>query len=170
MANHTTSSPEADAPSDRPWPADIAEVLCRAGQMLEEEGPRKAFELLAKSREASPWLTNARGVCLLRMGETQRALELFRGLAMAASGHGLNNDAPTQFKTNYATAQLLAGNMTGCIVALGQARDEGHPAVQNLRAALRSWRQGLSFWEKVCSALGADIGRPVELDFPPGDL
>lgn len=56
--------------------------------------------------------------------------------------------------------------MTGCIVTLGQAHYEGHPLVRRLRDALRRWRRGLSFWEKVRSALGGDVARPVELDFP----
>jgi hypothetical protein len=147
----------------------VAGLLGRVEQVISAEGPQKAFDLLSRAKENSPWVTNARAVCLLRLGEAQRALEVFRGLVLGA-GSGLKHDAPTVFKTNYATAQLLTGNMTGCIVTLGQAQDERHPSVQRLRAALRRWRQGLTFWEKVRSAFGANVGRPVELDFPPGDL
>ena len=56
---------------------------------------------------------------------------------LGAGGFGLKDDAPTVLKTNYATAQLLAGNLTGCVVTLGQVRDEGHPAVRRLRSALK---------------------------------
>lgn len=159
--------PTSPAPV-RAWPADVAELLGRVEQQLQAEGPRKALEALDRAKASGPWAANARAVCLLRLGEAGRALEVFRGLVQ--SGAGLRDDAPTAFKVNYATAQLLAGNLTGCIVTLGQTRDEGHPSVQRLRAALRRWRSGLSFWEKARSLLGFDVDKPVELGFPPGEL
>jgi hypothetical protein len=163
-----TTLPAAEITA-RPWPAGVAELLGRAEEVLQQEGPREAFDVLAGA-ETSPWVTNARGVCLLRLGEVQSALALFRRLAMAPRGFGLRHEAPTVFKTNYATAQLLAGNLTGCIVTLGQARDDGHPSVQRLRAAISHWRRSLSFREWGCSVLGGDVARPVQLHFPPGDL
>jgi hypothetical protein len=114
-------------------------------------------------------VTNARGVCLLRLGEALRALELFRGLTLGA-GPGLKHDAPTVFKTNYATAQLLTGNHTGFVITLGQAQDEGHPSVRRLRDSVRRWERQMSFWERVCYHVRGRADRPVELDFPPGDL
>jgi hypothetical protein len=152
-----------------PRPAGVAERLGQVEEALRREGPRAALDLLEGS-EASPWLTNARGVCLLRLGEVQSALALFRRLAMAPRGFGLRHEAPPVFKTNYATAQLLAGDLTGCTVTLGQAQDDGHPAVQRLRAAIARWRRGLSLWEWVCSVLGGAVPRPIDLDFPPGEL
>ena len=157
MANNTTL-PEPTA------------LLDRVSQLLHQGDPRAALEHLGRTKDTSPWVVNARAVCLLRLGDAQRAVELLRGVVLGAGGFGLKEDAPAAFKTNYATAQLLAGNLTGCIVTLAQARDEGHPAVRRLRDALRQRRSRLSFWEKVRSFLGSDVGGPVELDFPPGDL
>jgi hypothetical protein len=167
-ADTWTTLPAAEVPSG-PWPAGVAGLLGRAEEILQQEGPRAALEMLAGT-ETTPWVTNARGVCLLRLGEVQSALALFRRLAMAPRGFGLRHEAPTVFKTNYATAQLLAGDLTGCTVTLGQAQDDGHPAVQRLRAAIARWRRGLTFWEWVCSVLGGAVPRPIDLGFPPGDL
>src|SRR5262245_4194199 len=144
----TNSTPALARHHARAWPDDVADALGRAEIALGDERPREALEILERVKEGSPWLTNARAVCLLRMGERERALVAILTQASATSGHSLRDDVPTHFKTNYATAQLLAGNMTGCIVTLGQARDEGHPSVQRLRAALRQWRRSLTFWEK----------------------
>jgi hypothetical protein len=155
-------------PAARLWPADVGELLGQVEGQLEAEGPGKALESLDRARAAGPWVVNARGVCLMRMGEHQRALELFR--ALVQDGAGVRDDAPTVFKANYATAQLLTGNLTGCVVTLGQARDEAHPSVRRLREALGRWRRGLPFWQRVGSFLGFDPGAPVELGFPPGDL
>ena len=173
MQRHSTTRP-ADLPTPsphpavRPWPAEATELLARAEQMLQAEGPQPALDLLARSKDPSAWVVNARAVCLLRLGETERALELFRGLVLGPVGIGMR-DAPTVFKANYAAAQLLTGNLTGCIVTLGQARDEAHPSVQRLREAIRRWERGLPFWEKVRWYLGGSARRPVELD-RPGDL
>lgn len=169
MASEMTLHPMSVRPPARPWPAEVHGLLSAAEQALLAEDPQSAFDLLSEAKEAPSWLANARGVCLLRMGEVERALDLFRGLALAPSGFGLRHEAPTVFKTNYATAQLLSGNLTGCIVTLGQAQDDAHPSVQRLRAAIRRWRQGLSFWDKVRPLFGGSLP-PVELDFPPGDL
>ena len=151
-------------------PPETAALLQKVEQVLQAEGPEKAFELLARSKDNSPWVTNARGVCLLRLGEAARAVDLFRGLVLGAGGLCLRQDVPTVFKTNFATALLLTGNLAGFLSALGDTHDKEHPAVQRLGAALGRWRAGLSFWEKVRWYLGGEVGRPVTLDFPPGDL
>src|SRR5262245_58160211 len=146
MASEVTTG---QPPLTRPWPADVAGLLGRVEQELQAQGPRAALEVLDRAKATGPWPTNARAVCLLRLGEAQAALELLRGLVL--DGAGLRDTVPTVFKVNYATAQLLSGNLTSCIVTLGQARDEGHPAVQRLRGAIRRWHQGLSFWGKARS-------------------
>src|SRR5262249_50255293 len=156
MASKVTPPPESISPR---WPAEVADRLRRAEQLLQEEGPEPTLAFLAKTRDASPWVINARGGCLLRLGEAGRALDLFRGLVQGSMGLSLKEDAPTTFKTNYATAQLLAGNLTGCIVTLGQIQDEGHPSVKRLRAAIRRWEQSLSFWSKIRWFLGGDVGQ-----------
>jgi hypothetical protein len=151
-------------------PPETAALLQKVERVLQAEGPEEALELLARSRDNSPWVTNARGVCLLRLGEAARAVDLFRGLVLGAGGLCLRQDVPTVFQTNFATALLLAGNLSGFLSALADTHDKGHPAVQRLAAAVGKWRAGLSFWEKVRWYLGGEVGRPVTLDCPPGDL
>src|SRR5687767_13405802 len=122
MTNKTTGQaapPEAQASA---WPAQQAAALGRVAELLGRDGPQAALDYLDRSKDTSAWLANARAVCLLRLGQPQRALDVLRGLALGGIG-GLKADAPTVFKTNYATAQLLTGNVTGCVVTLGQARD-----------------------------------------------
>src|SRR5262249_12214658 len=135
--NIPPAAPQQNAPA-RLWPPEVAPLLGRVEQLLETEGPGQALDFLDRTRDGSAGAINARGGCLLRLGQTQRALDLFRGLALG--GAALRNDVPLAFKANYATARLLTGDLTGCIVALGQIRDEGHPAVQRLREAIRRWR------------------------------
>src|SRR5438105_2031822 len=56
---------------------DQVERLLQAGQ------PKQALDLLARAEVHSPWSTNATGVCLLRLGQADRAVELFRNLVLS---------------------------------------------------------------------------------------
>jgi hypothetical protein len=95
---------------------------------------------------------------------------VFRGLVLAAGGLILRDDVPVFFKTNYATALLAAGNLGGCLSVLAEVRDEVNPAVTRLRASIRRWRDGLTFWERLNWWMGGQPERPVALAFAPGDL
>jgi hypothetical protein len=145
-------------------PLERAEALLRAGQ------PKKALDLLARSGPSSPRLTNALGVCLLRLGEAGRAADVFRGLVLVPGTVCLRQDAPPEHKSNYAAALLAAGNVAGGLRALDEVGDEDRPAVRRLRAAVRRWREGLSFWQRVRWCLGDGLNQPVQLDGDLGEL
>ena len=149
--------------SEPPGLRDQVEKLLQAGQ------PKKALDVLARSKVHPPWSTNAIAVCLLRLGQADRAVELFRNLVLSGNLF-LRPDVPTAWKVNFATALLMSGNLSGCVQLLGDIREEDHPGVQRLRAALRSWHSRLSVWEKIQWLLGGQPASPVELDFPPGEL
>src|SRR5262245_17279594 len=98
-----------------PKPPEIADLLGKVGQLLGEGQPGKALDLIARAKVNSPWATNALGVCQLRLGNVRLAVDVFRGLVLAAGGILLRNNVPAAFKTNYATALLLADNLGGCL-------------------------------------------------------
>lgn len=150
-------------PSEPPGLRDQVEKLLHAGQ------PKKALDVLARSKVYSPWSTNAIAVCLLRLGQAEQAVELFRNLVLSGSLF-LRTDVPTTWKVNFATALLMADNLFGCVRLLEDIRDEHHPSVQRLRGALRQWYSELPLWEKIQWFLGGQPARHVELDFPPGEL
>jgi hypothetical protein len=152
-----------------PKPPEIADLLAKADQLLQAGEPKKALDLIARAKFNSPWTTNALGVCQLRLGNAKVAVDVFRGLVLAAGGILLRSDVPAVFKTNYATALLLAENMGGCLSVLAEVRDE-HPAVGKLKAAIQRWKEGMTLWQKINWYMGGQPDRPVALDFPPGDL
>jgi hypothetical protein len=149
-------------------PPEVADLLAKVGKLLDDAQPARALELIARARLYSPWVTNATAVCLLRLGQAQRAVELLRGMVLG--GIVVRDDVPTVFKTNFATALLASGNLSGCLRVLTEIHAEQDPAVRRLRAAIRGWEGSLSTWEKVRWFLGGQPDRPVVLDFPPGDL
>ena len=148
--------------------AGSLELLAKVATSLDAGHPQKALELLQRSKVRSPWVTNAMGVCLLRLGDTTRATEMFKGLAVT-SGVCFRTDVPAVFLTNFATALLMAHNISGCVSALGAVREHQDPSVQRLRGAIHQWKAGLSLWQKICRYWG-DRPAPIELGFPPGEI
>jgi hypothetical protein len=151
-------------------PPEVVDLLDKVAGFLGEGHPNKALGMLARSKVDSPWLKNALGVCQLRLGNAEAAVNVFRGLVLAAGGLVLRPDVPTVFKTNYAAALLAADNLSGCRRVLDEVRHEPHPAVRRLREATRRWLGGLTIWQKVSWYLGGQPARPLVLDFPAGDL
>ena len=154
--------------TDPAWPADVAPTLARVQHLLQAGKLGEALALLSQTRGDSPWLTNAAGVCLLRQGNVEQALVIFRSLALGANGFGLREDVPVRFKTNYAAAQLLCGMHAACVVTLSQTRAEADPSVRRLREGIRRWQGTLSFWQRCLLFVGGDVG-PVSLE-QPGEL
>lgn len=152
-----------------PRPQEIIELLDKVSGTLDAGHPQKALELLQRSKVRSPWVANAMAVCLLRLGDTKRAIEMLKGLVVT-SGVCFRTDVPPVFLTNFATALLMDHNISGSISALSNVRDEENPAVQRLRGAIRKWKAGLSLWQKIRWYWGDTPGGPVELGFPPGEI
>lgn len=145
-------------------------TLQQVQALLESGQPQQALNRVNASRTADPQLKNARGVCLLRLGEPQKALQLYRALVLQPQGILLRNDVPVVWKTNLATSLLLCGSTSGCVSILNDLRGEQHPAIEPLRRAISNWQAGLSLWQKLGWKLGLDPACPVRLDFPPGEL
>jgi hypothetical protein len=149
------------------WPPGAADLLDRVDALLREGRPRAALDLV--SGAASPWLRNARGVCLMRLGRPHEAVEVLRDLVFEPAGFAVRADAHPAFQANYATALLLDGNADGFWGILGGIRDRDHPAVARLDDAVRRWKAGMTFRQRVASALGIG-GSRFALDMPPGEL
>jgi hypothetical protein len=148
---------------------EVAGLLGKVEKLLEKGQPAAALELLGRSRLRSPWLTNAAAVCQLRLGNADAAVEAYRGLVLTG-GLFLRQDAPDVFKINFATALIAVGNLSGGLRTLGEVRDEAHPAVLEIRDAVRRWRGGMTFWQWLWWSLGGSPPRSLVLDFHLGRL
>lgn len=153
-----------------PKSPEIVELLAKVDNALEAGNPKSGLDAIARAKSSSPWSTNALGVCRLRLGDVGGAVNVFRGLALASGGLLLRPDVPAVFKTNYATALLVADNKGGFLSILEELSDADHPAVGRLRGAIERWKQTLTFWQRLAWTFGGQPDKPVSLDFPPGDL
>lgn len=167
--NNSPSSKSFDTNNETSPSPEVAGVLAKAKQLLDEQSPGKAVDVITRSRLSSPWLTNALGVCAMRLGNIKPAVTVFQGLA-GQSGVLLKPDTPLVFKINFATALLASNNLAGCLSVLHEIGEREAPAVKRLHDAIQQWKHGLSFWQKLKWYMGDYPQKPVTLDFPLGTL
>lgn len=141
----------------------------RIQQLLDQNHPQEALNLINHVNSDSPPMKNAQGVCLLRLGRAEDAVSVLRGIVF--QGYiCIPSDTPVVYKTNFVTAMLMA-NHKESVMGVIEDLDEGqHPAVARLKAAMRNWFKSLSLFQRLLSKVRIYSRKPVSIDFPPGDL
>lgn len=146
-------------------------TLQHVADLLDSGDARGALALIDRVEDGSLKMRNARGVALLRLGAIDKAIDLYRRLVLMNDSICLRDDVPTHFKTNYALALLLAGNLDGCRDILDEVRFETHPYVRRLRNVIICWKKNVGLWRRLWMTFTSDrVSHPVEIDFAPGDL
>jgi hypothetical protein len=146
-------------------------TVLRAMHFVQAGLHEKALSLL-DAECSTPQVRNVRGVCLLRLGRYEKALQLFRSLVLEGSGDRVRSDLPTVYLTNLATALLLTGHPSSCLALLDEIDKESHPTVIRLRKEIHQWQATLTFAER----LNWWFGRlepphcPIVIHFLPGDF
>ncbi|MCI0460232.1 MAG: hypothetical protein L0Z62_25045 [Gemmataceae bacterium] len=158
------------AKNNEPAAPEVNPLIEQVTTLLSEGQAARALETLSRARVSSPWASNALGVCLLRLGNAKSAVDVFRGLVLAAQGVSLRPDVPGEYKRNFAAALLASGNVAGGLDVLSDLGAEGHPTVQALRGAVARWKANLSFWQRLRWYLGGEMDIPVVFDFPLGEV
>jgi hypothetical protein len=167
----TATKSEVSPQNPAPQAADPLQWLSsQVRELVQQRRENEALAAMSRARIESPWISNAQGVCQLRLGNAQVALPVFRTLSLAAGGFSLRTDIPTVFKTNFATALLATNNLGGCLSVLEELRDAQHPAIQKINDAIADWKRELSLWQKLNWYFGGQPDIPVKFNYPPGDL
>jgi len=152
-------------------PATLDETLALVRALLDSGKPDDAMHVIRQCGIASNELRNAQGVCLLRRGEYEKAIELYRNLVLNSGAVTVKQQAPDVYRRNFATALLLSGNVHGCLSMLADLRAPQDGGAARIRHAVQRWKQSLTRWQRWRFALGSTgIKTPVTLDFPPGEL
>jgi hypothetical protein len=160
-------SPSARGPDSKS--RDEAALLEKIDALLKKDQAAAALELIRRSKLHTPWIENATGVCQMRLGAAQVAVDVLRRIVVSNAIY-LRDDVPVIFKINFATALCLVENYSGCLSALAEIRQEQHPAVVRMRACILAWKRQMSLWQRICWACGGPARVPLRLDFPPGEL
>lgn len=172
-AERATSRPAAtESPGHQLLPLDKHhQSFQKALRLIREDQNQKALEIL-NSCGQSPAVQNARGICLMRLGSKQSALNAYRSYILQTGGAWARPDVPVTHVLNFATALLLNGHPSGCLELLGHLKSADHPGVQRLRQAIRDWERSLSLWARFNWRFGRiePDNAPVTLSFVPGEL
>jgi len=115
---------------------------------------------------------DALGVCLMRLGEVEQAVQLYRHLVLMPGSILERAGTKDSYKRNFATALLMKGLPSGTLSLLHGTSEPDHPAALRIRSAIRNWQRTLPLWRKLEWRLGG-IEPPncrIPLDFEPGEF
>jgi len=122
------------------------------------------LDLLGEGEQTDKRLRNAYGVCLLRCGQTDRALKVFGGLIFPAAGAVPLAGVPMQYKVNFAAALLVANRISEATRFLGDFVPEENAGSQALRTSIVAWEKSLSILQRQLWRFGLQPGTPLQLD------
>jgi hypothetical protein len=142
---------------------------CAKIRRLIDAGRYEEAMKVARSRSDAP-TRNALGVCLMRMGRPQEAVRIYRALVLDGTGLFLREHLPVIYKTNFAFALMLSGNVVGGINIIEELAGEDHPSAGKLRETVANWKAQLNFLQKLGLKFGLEPNRPLIVDGPIGEL
>ncbi|WP_182868280.1 hypothetical protein [Stieleria mannarensis] len=170
MSNSKTSNPVIESAVNHAAPSPSADTLPdRISQQIQNGNYAAAYDAL-RTMPRSPGNLSCLGVLAMRIGHTDEAIRIFRGMVLCPGTTICRRDADDTLLINYATALLLGNLPSGAIDVLGNLNNrDALPAIQ-IRSAIKRWASGLSFWRRLDWKLN-HIEPPncsVPIDFAPG--
>lgn len=130
----------------------------------------QALGLLNKGNSLSREITNARGVCLMRMGQAEEAVRILRGMVIPVGVTWMDSKLPVIYRANFALALFLSGRPQGLQETLRELPEKSHPSVVRLYQSLKAWEKSLTFMQWMGWKLGIEQDAPTRVDFVPGDF
>lgn len=117
-------------------------------------------------------MRNALGVCLIRAGHVDKAVDVFRSFVLMPGTVLERSDVSNAAKRNFATALLMKGIPSGALSVLAEIRDPDHPMALRLEAAIKHWEKSLSWFRRLDWKLNGvePANCRVILDFEPGEF
>ncbi|MFH1716007.1 MAG: hypothetical protein ABIF19_01540 [Planctomycetota bacterium] len=144
-------------------------VFDRVRELLEQDRPQDALNLIEHVGQNTPAMKNAQGVCLLRLGRIEDAICVLREIAF--QGHVcIPSDTPAVYQANFATAMLMANHKDGAIDLIKQLDAKRCPAVAELKAAIDRWEKSMPLVRRLLFKIGIYPSTPMPIDFVLGDL
>ena len=152
--------------------SDPKTLLNHVRQMLDQGQAQAALDVLDSCGQSTRTIQNAKGVCMmrLRLGRHELAVKIFRDLVFPGGAFAIPDDTPTIFRSNYATSLMLVDNPVTGLQILGQIPDRQHPAVVQLKIAVRKWKASMSWLARVGLLIGITPKKPFSMDSAPGEL
>lgn len=169
MNQKLKSQPDKNTPQSDP-DSDATTELQRIVSVAESGQLGQALKLTTESRHNTDAIRNARGVCLLRIGRINEALNLYRSFVLPSGCTWMKPELPIEYRVNFCTSLLLTGHPIGCCDCLGEIENQQHPAVVRLRGVIVNWEGRMSWGQRMLWRIGVVPDLPIESDFVPGEF
>ncbi|MGB7327766.1 MAG: tetratricopeptide repeat protein [Rubripirellula sp.] len=146
-------------------------TLHKACVLIQKGNYSAAVDFLAASGR-DPSVRNALGVCLMRLGEIDRAVEVFRSFVLVPGTVSERSEVSNASKRNFATALLLKGLPSGAMTVLADIHDPDSTKSARIYWAVRKWEKSLPWLRWLDWKLNRIEPRncQVPLDFEPGEF
>ncbi|OYP34158.1 hypothetical protein [Rhodopirellula sp. MGV] len=102
-----------------------------------------------QAMSCTPKQRDVLGVCFIRAGRFQSAVELYKSMCLLHNTTMLRPGIEDSVKINYATAVLLAGRPSGALEILADVVNHSNDEELVLRTAIKEWERSLSFWQRL---------------------
>ncbi len=167
----SSTSPANRSPAATTPAAAMHPALARAITRIQKSDYHGAAELLRSAgRDTS--VRNTLGVCLLRLGQVDEALSVFRQFVLLPGNVTERPDISNACKRNFATALLLKGSPSGALTVIQETREANHPMAVRIGQSIQRWEKSLSWLRRLDWKLNR-IEPPhcqVPIDFEPGEF
>ena len=142
------SSKNNSVQSENPHPEHqkLLKVRQKAERLLLEGRYAESIDLLNSILSFGD-ARNLKGVCQLRMGAFESAVQNYRPLVLDSRTSMVHAGVPDIHITNFATALLLSGRPEGCLEILASVHAPKSPQVIQLHEAIRQWSKTLGWWD-----------------------
>jgi hypothetical protein len=149
----------------------IHPALQRAWGLIQKSDYAGAAALLAAAGR-DPQVRNTLGVCLMRMGSVDKAVDVFRSFVLMPGTALERREVSNASKRNFATALLMKGFPSGTLSVLAEIHEPDHPMAVRLYSAITQWEKSLSWFRRLDWKLNGVEPRncQVPLDFEPGEF
>lgn len=145
-------------------------LVTRAAKLCESGDCNEALSILRRGDQTSEAIHNAIGVCLMRLGHSDKAISKLRSMVVRPDCSWIRKDIPVLYRANFISALLVAGNVAGVRSALAEISEKSHPSIVRLQQALTNYVKSLSWWNRMNYFFGLIDDVVIPINFTPGEF
>lgn len=101
---------------------------------------------LLRGRGFNPAVRNNLGVCLIRLGQIDEALQVFRSFILESGGTNERPETSDVARRNFATVLLLKQLPSGAVSVLDNTESQNDKRTLELRGAITQWEKSLGWF------------------------
>lgn len=151
--------------------ATLHPAIQRARPLIQKGDYVGTAKLLAAA-DRHPQVRNALGICLMRTGRIDNAVDVYRAFVLTPGTLLERADVCDMYKRNFATALLIKGLPSGALTVLKGTGEPDHPMATRLYAAIKQWERSLSWLRRLDWKFNSiePANCTIPLGFEPGEF